>query len=119
MASPTRSLKLPPLLADAVAIRWTRLKYQSLSAYIIGLIRYDMLVQGSHAVSLPIVRLRPEERDKVDAELLDLTQKGVGIRGEFLVGLLKQITAGEFQTPEQVGEELVRIMAKGEKPKQD
>ena len=119
MASIKFSFKLPPLLNDAVLIRWTRLRYQSLSAYIIGLIRFDLMVQGEHPVSLPIAQSRAEERDKVDAELLEITKSGIGIRGSYIGGLLKDISKGKFATPDEVGAELVRIMVKTAKEKKE
>jgi hypothetical protein len=119
MASPKVTIKVPPSLADALDIRWVRLKYQSLSAYIVGLIRFDLMVQGEHPVSLPIAQSRPEDRDKVDEELLEITKTGIGIRGAFVAGLLKDISKGKFATPEEVGAELVRIMIKTAKERRE
>lgn len=119
MASPKITIKVPPFLADAIDIRWVRLKYQSLSAYIIGLIRFDLMVQGDHPVSLPIAQSRPEDRDKVDEELLENTKANIAIRGAYIGGLLKDISKGKFATPEDVGAELVRIMVKTAKERKE
>lgn len=90
MASPYRPVKLSHDLNAAVDIRWQALGYKSYSAYIKGLIRYDMLVQGPHDASLPL-SIDPEDKQlKVDAELLKLTKKGVGVRGQLLKRLIEQ-----------------------------
>jgi hypothetical protein len=112
MAAAKVSIKVPPLLFDAIQLRWPRLKYQSLSSYFIGLARYDCMVQGTHATTLPIAQSRPEERDRVDAELLELSKTGVGVRGEFLVRLLERMASGELDTKEKIAEALVAILAK-------
>jgi len=76
MASRTRSLKLPGILADAAEIRAINAGYKSYNAYVKGLIRYDLLCQGPHSITLPWAELRPEEQDKIDTRLLELTEKG-------------------------------------------
>src|SRR6202035_1203838 len=60
-AASRHDLPLPPLSAVAervtfpfeiwrlVGVRWKELGYRSLSAYITGLIRYDLLVSGPHS----------------------------------------------------------------------
>lgn len=88
MASASRSLKLPPDLAEVAELRAKQLGYPSWNAYVKGLIRYDAMVQGSHDVTLPLSRLSPVEQDKIDARLLDNTKRGVGERGQFLKRLL-------------------------------
>lgn len=109
MASKTRSTKLPPDLADAAEIRAQSLGYSSWNAYIKGLIRYDLMVQGEHSVSLPISRMRPEEQDHIDAELLQRTKDGKGKRGQWLEKALKEL-AGEHH--EEVKKKLPDKLAK-------
>jgi hypothetical protein len=95
------TIKLPPDLAEACEIRAKALHYPSLSAYVRGLLRYDLLVQGPHSVTLPIAHLRPKEQDAIDAKLLRLTQNGVGERGQFRETLLARV-----RDPERVGKSL-------------
>jgi hypothetical protein len=85
------AVKLPPDLAEACQIRAEALGYASLSAYLKGLIRYDLLVQGPHTITLPIAQLRPEKQDAVDSKLLRITQAGVGERGQLLTRILERV----------------------------
>lgn len=109
MASVTKSLKLPPWLAEAAEYRVKALKYQAFNAYVTGLIRYDLMVQGDHSITLPIAQSHPEERDKIDAELLELTKLGHAIRGSFLKMLLRRI--GSTLDEEAAGKEIVAFLS--------
>jgi len=109
MASVTKSLKLPPWLAEAAEHRVKNLKYQAFNAYVTGLIRYDLMVQGDHSITLPIAQSHPAERDKIDEELLELTKQGTAIRGSFLKMLLRRI--GSDMNEEQAGKEIVSFLA--------
>lgn len=95
------AVKLPPDLAEAAAKRSKALDYASLSAYLKALIRYDLLVQGPHTVTLPISHMRPEKQDAVDAKLLEFTKSGVGERGQLLTRLLEKV-----QNPSEIGKSL-------------
>jgi hypothetical protein len=106
MSSKTRSTKLPYDLADAAEMRAKQLGYPSWNAYIKGLIRYDLMVQGSHSVTLPIAQMRPEDQDRIDAELLDRTREGKGVRGQWLEHTIRRI-AGVSET-EAVGEKIAK-----------
>lgn len=95
MASQTRSIKIPGDLAQAAELRSKQLGYPSWGAYVKGLMRYDMLVQGSHSITLPMATLPLTEQDKVDAKLLEATKKGVGERGQLLARMLERMKKGE------------------------
>lgn len=92
MASQTRSTKLPCALAEAAEHRAKALGYPSWNAYIKGLIRYDLLVQGSHTITLPWAALPLDQQDKIDLRLLELTQRGIGQRGQLLTRLMERVT---------------------------
>lgn len=95
MAAITRSTKFSPSLAEASAIRVRNLKYPSWNAYIKALVRYDLMIQGEHTVTRPICHLRPEDQDNVDAELLELTKAGNGVRGQWLEHAIRRVTGLE------------------------
>ncbi len=90
MASHTRSTKLPACLAEAAELRAKALGYPSWNAYIKGLIRYDLLVQGEHTVTLPWATCALDVQDQIDAKLLTLTEKGKGERGQLLTRIVKK-----------------------------
>jgi hypothetical protein len=92
--SKNKSLRLPPDLGDAVEIRADQLGYRNFTAYVLGLIRYDMMVQGGHTVTLPLSNAKPADLDRLDAELLERCRTGKGIRGQWLEKVIAEI-AGE------------------------
>lgn len=102
MASQTRSTKLPAALAEAAEHRAKTLGYPSWNAYIKGLIRYDCLVQGEHTITLPWAALPLDQQDKIDLRLLELTQRGVGQRGQFLTRLMERVSAEGGSTHEKL-----------------
>lgn len=79
---PSRSLKLSPDLDEAIERRSKALGYPSLSAYLKGLARYDLLCQGPHTMTKPWSNLPLDEQDKIDAKLLDYSKRGIGERGQ-------------------------------------
>lgn len=103
MASLARSCKLPPDLAEAAELRARALGYRSWNAYVLSLIRYDLMVQGPHPVTLPISNMRDEDRDAVDSALLAATKDGIGQRGQLLSRILERV-----QRPEDVGPALAQ-----------
>jgi hypothetical protein len=81
---PSRSLKLSPDLDEAIERRYRALGYSSLSAYLKGLVRYDLLCQGPHTMTQPWASLPLADQDKIDAKLLVYSRQGVGERGQLL-----------------------------------
>lgn len=86
----TTSIKLPPDLAEAAEQRAKSLGYPSWNAYVKGLIRYDLLVQGPHTITLPWAGMPLAEQDKIDARLLEMTKTGNGERGQLLQRIIER-----------------------------
>ena len=81
---PTTSFKASPDLDSAIRERAKALGYRSVGAYLKGLIRYDMMVQGPHSLTLPWAELPLDKQDEIDAKMLRLTKDGIGERGQLL-----------------------------------
>jgi hypothetical protein len=101
MPTQSRTTRLPSDLVKAAEIRAERLLYPNWTAYIKGLIRYDLLVQGGHDVTQPWASMPLEKQDQLDAKLLTATENGLGERGQ----LLRRILA-EVKDPANVAEGL-------------
>lgn len=99
MAATSRSTKLSPALADASQLRARQLGYPSWNAYVKALIRYDLMIQGDHTVTRPICHMRLEDQDKIDGELLGLTNAGKGVRGQWLEAAIRR-AVGEGKAKE-------------------
>lgn len=85
---PITTFKTSPDLETAIKIRAKALGYSSVSAYLKGLVRYDMMVQGPHTLTLPYATLPLAEQDAIDAKMLKLSEAGVGERGQLLKRLI-------------------------------
>jgi len=51
----SHTVKFPPDLYEVMQLRAAACGYQSVSAYLKSLVRYDALVQGDHPITLPVV----------------------------------------------------------------
>lgn len=111
MRSRTRSVKLPHDLIDACERRARDLGYPSLNAYVIALMRYDLMVRGPHHVTLPIARMPLAEQDNIDARLLELEKQGKGERGVFFEHLIRRMQ-GETADPNAAGEAVANIASR-------
>ncbi len=100
--SENRTLRLPDDLSEAAAIRAAQLGYKTWTAYVLGLIRYDMMVQGEHTVTLPLSHARPAEMDRLDADLLERCKTGRGVRGQWLEKAIARI-AGDAKVEDVKG----------------
>lgn len=90
MGSHIQSIKFPGNLAEAAKLRANALGYKSWNAYMKALVRYDLLVQGSHDLTLPLSEASGEKQDAVDMKLLELTKRGVGQRGQLLKRIVER-----------------------------
>lgn len=89
MGSQTRSIKIPAVLLEAGMMRAKALGYDSWGAWVKGLMRYDMEIQGPHDRSLAWSKMTPEEQAALDANLMEYTKAGVGRRGTLLRHIVK------------------------------
>lgn len=93
MVSKTHSLRLPADLYEIMQLRWKALGYRNISDYHRGLVRYDAMVQGPHSVTLPMSQLPDGEQDDIDSQLLEVTRRGVGERGQLLERIIERAKA--------------------------
>lgn len=111
MRSRNRSVKLPNALMDAGERRAEALGYGSFNAYIAALIRYDLMVRGAHHVTLPVARMKLEDQDAIDDELLRIEESGEGARGVFLEHLMERV----LERGARLDGEAIALEAKGKK----
>lgn len=87
----TRTIRLSNDLMDAATLRAEALGYADPNTYIKSLVRYDLMVQGDHPLTVAFSKLPPHEQDKLDAHLLTLTNRGKGERGQLLTHVLERL----------------------------
>jgi len=68
------------VILDAVKKRAKQLGYQSLTAYIVGLIRYDLMIGKDHPATVEISRQREEDQDAIDDELVRMYESGESLK---------------------------------------
>ena len=88
--------------------------YPSENAAWIGLARYQLLIGKPHPVTVAIARMHPEDQDVIDDFLLEVSQRGMSLRGQLLSRLIRQAIDGCLDPTEQevaglVLQELLRM----------
>lgn len=117
MASVPETTKYSPPLHEAGDKRWKALGYRTKADYRRGLARFDLLVQGLHPVTLAISQMPLDEQDRIDAELLELTKKGVGNRGELFAHIITDIVKlGKEPTGSAIAEVIRRASGTKRRP---
>jgi hypothetical protein len=78
-ASKTKTIRLSHDLADAGSLRAKELGYESVTALIEGLLRYDCLCRSSHGVTTQWAKLTGAQQDEIDGKMLArvLERKGM------------------------------------------
>ena len=90
MRSTPAKFRLPTVLEDSVRKRVVEAGYKSLSEYVLGLVRYDLLTRRQHAATAGIAELPRSEQDKVDDELAALFAKGETLGGSWFEARLQE-----------------------------
>lgn len=91
MASIPITLKVPARIHQALKTRSQKLGFKSFAAYFLSLGRYDIICQGEHTITAGIARATGHVRDKIDAWLLRLAERGVGKRGVLLHHIVERM----------------------------
>jgi hypothetical protein len=116
MRSTPTKFRLPTALQECADARWKETGYESLSEYVLGLLRYDLLVRRAHATTANLARLSRAEQDKVDDEIATMFAKGETLAGSMFEALIDDCVkaAALTRTPkkERVGAEILRRLAK-------
>ena len=90
MRSKAQSIRIPSCLTDLLTARAEALGYPSVSAYFMGLARYDCMVQGPHDLTVPWSHLSTQRQDAIDDHLARLLNHGRGERGQLLARLIER-----------------------------
>jgi len=115
-----KSFTFSDALFAAMAILCENRRYRNLTEFITALVRFDAQTLRDHVMTEEWAALSGEERDRLDAGLLERVKQWKPARGSWLMAKLEAIIkivlefvqAGKEPTPELVAKEL----AKREKP---
>ena len=116
MRSTPAKFRLPTALDESVRSRVQEAGYASLSEYILGLVRYDLLTRKPHAATAGIAALPRAEQDKIDDEIAQLCAKGETLGGSWFEARLQAaVAAAGTPEPDQprVIKELLQRIGKG------
>jgi hypothetical protein len=115
MRSKPAHFRLPAALQDIAEERRKEAGYENLSEYVLGLLRYDLLVRRAHATTANLARLSRAEQDKVDDEIATMFAKGETLAGSLFEALIDDcVKAAAIEKPPgkgKVAEELLRRLS--------
>ena len=81
--------RLPTALEACAKERCKEAGYDSLSEYVLGLIRYDLLTRKPHATTSGLAKLSRAEQDKIDDEIARMFTSGDTLGGSWFEERLK------------------------------
>jgi len=98
-----KSIAVPHPIREGLAaqVQGGILDYPSENATWIGLARYQLLIGKPHPVTAAIARMHPDDQDVIDDFLLDLSQRGLSLRGQFLSRVIRRAIDGCEDPTEQ------------------
>ncbi len=107
--STKRSITVPNPVRDGLVAQIDRgtLDYPSENAAWIGLARYQLLIGKPHPITAAIARMHSDDQDVIDDFLLEIANRGLTLKGQFLSHLIRQAIAGCQDPTEQQAEGLV------------
>ena len=98
MRSKNISVRTPNGLLATLTERAKALGYPSLTAYFIGLARYDLLCQREHTLTQPWADLSLAKQDAIDDHLCRMCAEGRPEKGQLLEHLI-----AKAKTPDAAG----------------
>jgi hypothetical protein len=99
--------KMPSAISDCVEARWKSLGYPSKSAYVVGLIIYDLMSLREHSVTVALALKPTADQDDIHREIARMYNLGErSIQSSWFKGLLREAVA-EAGLPEEPKKESV------------
>lgn len=119
MRSKPTHFRLPAALRDIAEARAREAGYENLSEFLLGLLRYDLLVRRAHATTANLARLSRAEQDKVDDEIAAMFAKGEALAGSMFEALIadcvKAAAIKKAPSNGKVADELLNRLTKRKK----
>jgi len=113
MRSTAEKFRLPTALKEIVKARVPEAGYDTMSEYVLGLIRYDLLTRKPHPATAGIADLKRSEQDKIDDEIVAMFASNETLGGSWFEAKMKEAVeaAGkpEVNQPRVMRELLLRI----------
>lgn len=111
MRSENLTTRLPCPIKEVLAERAHDLGYPTVSAYILGLVRYDLLTQRKHACTAELARLSNSEQDKIDDEITRLFRSGEAVHGSWFEARLQEAAGTKIEDTKPVVQRLLKKIA--------
>lgn len=77
------------------------LEYPSENAAWIGLARYQLVIGKPHPLTVAISRMHQDDQDVIDDFLLEIAERGLTLKGQFLERLIRQALESSKQPTDQ------------------
>lgn len=90
MRSKNFTFRVPQPLRDLFNARALELGYPSAAAYLVGLIRYDLLTQKPHACTAELSKLSNREQDALDDEIAAMFGRSEAVHGSWFARCLER-----------------------------
>lgn len=112
MRSKHTKVRVPTPLVEVVERRAIEAGYESVSEWLVGLMRYDLLTRRPHETTANLSKLSRAEQDKVDDEILKMFTTNETLGGSWFENVVKRAVKAAAKKPptdRMVGEILARV----------
>lgn len=83
------------------------LNYPSENAAWIGLARYQLVIGKPHPLTVAISRMHQDDQDVIDDFLVEVAERGLTLKGQFLARLIREAIEGSKEPTDQEVTELL------------
>lgn len=99
MRSKPTKVRIPTVLLEIVEQRAIEAGYESVSEYLLGLMRYDLLTRRPHETTANLSKLSRAEQDKVDDEILKMFQTNETLGGSWFENVVTRAVKAAAKKP--------------------
>lgn len=101
--SPIASCAIPQPVREGLRAQVQNglLEYPSENAAWIGLARYQLVIGKPHPLTVAISRMHQDDQDVIDDFLLEIAERGLTLKGQFLERLIRQALESSKQPTDQ------------------
>jgi hypothetical protein len=95
MAGKVRSIRASEAFWEIMEIRAKAAGYESVNAFMIGLGRFEAMIQKPHPMTAPLAKKSTLEQAKLDADLLKIVKRGKPLKGSLFEHIVQRMKEGE------------------------
>jgi predicted transcriptional regulator len=120
MRSKSINFRVPSALENPLQSRIAEAGYSNRAAYIMGLVRHDLMTRYEHKITSPIAKMPLDQQDEIDDWIAECYEKGEPLRSAWwdvaIRQAVKEAAKGKEVPEEKIIKNLLKTIKKGNQP---